>query len=85
LFGILNRAHLDAKKIARHLSDAANPLSCLAEFFNDYEAFTPQILMVQYIAAGHDQHPVNRTPLSQAVLNGLRWLVRPMILSQLIQ
>jgi hypothetical protein len=62
LFGILNRAHLDARKTARHLSDAANPLSYLAEIFNDYKAFTPQNLMVQYVAAGHEQHPVKRTP-----------------------
>jgi hypothetical protein len=40
--------------------DAANPSSCLAEIFNDYEA--PQNLMAQYVAAGHDQHPVKRTP-----------------------
>jgi hypothetical protein len=52
LFGILNRAQLDARKSAGHVSDAANPLSCLAKIYNDYDAFTPQNLMVQYVAGG---------------------------------
>ncbi len=42
------------RKSARHVSDAANPLSCLAEIYNDYDSFTPQNLMVQYVAGGHD-------------------------------
>jgi len=61
LFGILNRAQLDARKSAGHVSDAANPLSCLAQIYNDYDTFTPQNLMVQYVAGGRDR-PVKKTP-----------------------
>jgi hypothetical protein len=38
-FGVLNRAQLDARRTAGPLSDAANPVACLAEMFNDYSEF----------------------------------------------
>jgi hypothetical protein len=48
-YRVLNRAQLDARRTSGPASDAANPLSCLAELFNDYEHFQPQNLMVAYI------------------------------------
>jgi hypothetical protein len=64
LYGVLNRAELDARKTDGPLSDAANALSCLAEIFNDYETFCPQNLMVEYVTAGRNQRPVKRTPFA---------------------
>jgi hypothetical protein len=40
-YGVLNRVQLDACRTAGAASDAANPLSCLVEIFNDYAQFTP--------------------------------------------
>jgi hypothetical protein len=34
----------------------------LPEIYNDYNSFTPQNLMVQYVAGGYDQHPLKKTP-----------------------
>jgi hypothetical protein len=64
LYGVLNRAELDARKSNGPLSDAANALSCLAEIYNDYESFCPQNLMVQYVSTGRNQRPVKRTPFA---------------------
>jgi hypothetical protein len=48
-YGVLNRIKLDAWHSSGPASNAANPLSCLAELFNNYEEFQPQNLMVAYI------------------------------------
>ncbi len=58
LYGVFNRAELDALKTNWRLSDAANALSC------DYESFCPQNLMVEYVAVGQNRHPVKRTPFA---------------------
>lgn len=42
LYGLLSRAGMDAHKPAGVQSEAVNPLSGLAECFNDYESFQPQ-------------------------------------------
>jgi len=47
-YRVLNRAQLDARPTSGAASEAANPLSCLAEIFNDYEEFQPQNEMVAY-------------------------------------
>jgi hypothetical protein len=48
-YGVLNRIQLDSRCTAGPTSDAANPLSCLAEIYNDYEQFQPQNPMVAYV------------------------------------
>jgi hypothetical protein len=47
-YGVLNRAQLDACRTSGAASEAANPLSCLAEIFNDYEEFQLQNEMGAY-------------------------------------
>jgi hypothetical protein len=61
-YGVLNRAQLDARCSSGPASDAANPLSCLAELFNNYEEFQPQNLMVAYV---HD--PGTGTPKQKSL------------------
>ncbi len=51
LKGILNREQLDARRSTESQSEAANPLTALAEMFN-YNNFTPQNLMVRYTNSG---------------------------------
>jgi hypothetical protein len=46
-YAVLNRAQLDAHQIAGPHSDSANPLSCLAKMFNDYEEFKLQNEMIK--------------------------------------
>lgn len=48
LYGVLNRTQLDARRTTGPASDAANPLSCLAEIFNSYDEFKPQNEMIAY-------------------------------------
>jgi hypothetical protein len=62
LYGILSRAELDARKSTGPQAEAANPLSSLAERFNDYEMFQPQNVMVEYVSAGPNMPPVKRQP-----------------------
>jgi hypothetical protein len=50
LYRVLKRAELDARKLAGEHSEAANPLDCLAELFNDYKTFQPQNAMVKNIS-----------------------------------
>ena len=49
LHGIMKRAELDARRAPPAYAEGANPLSYLVEVFNDYEGFTPQNLMVEYM------------------------------------
>ena len=46
LYGILSRNQLDARKSPGEQSEAARPLSFLAELFNDYRELHPQNVMV---------------------------------------
>lgn len=62
LHGIMKRAELDARKSAPAYAEGANPLSHLAEIFNNYDEFTPQNLMVQYSSIGINAPPVKVTP-----------------------
>jgi hypothetical protein len=61
LYGILSRNELDARKSTGEQSEAARPLSCLAEIFNDYSLFTPQNVMVQYVSRGNER-PAKKQP-----------------------
>ena len=61
-YGTLNRAQLDARRSSGPLSDAANPLSCLASIFNDYKIFTPQNLMVSYVFDRASGLPKKKVP-----------------------
>jgi hypothetical protein len=61
-FGVLNRAQLDARRSAGAVSEAANPLGCLAAIFNDYDSFTPQNLMVAYTYDRQLKVPVKKVP-----------------------
>jgi hypothetical protein len=59
-YGVLNRAQFDACCTMGPASDAANPLSSVAEVFNDYNQFQPQNLMVAYdVTVGR---PVKKSP-----------------------
>jgi hypothetical protein len=69
-YGVLNRVQLDARRTAGAASDAANPLSCLAEIFNDYAQFTPQNEMVAYEADPVSGKPRKKTPWES---NGEEW------------
>ena len=62
LYGILSRSQLDARRTTGEQSDAANPLSCLAELFNDYHTFQPQNVMVQYVSSDRNGRPVKKQP-----------------------
>jgi hypothetical protein len=62
LHGIMKRADLDARKAPAAYAEGANPLSYLAEMFNDYEEFTPQNLMVEYSSPGIHLPPVKKNP-----------------------
>ena len=62
LYGVLSRAELDARKSAGVQSEAANPLSSLAERFNDYESFQPQNVMVQYVCHSPNSLPIKKQP-----------------------
>jgi hypothetical protein len=61
LYGILSRNELDARKSTGEQSEAARPLSCLAEIFNDYSSFTPQNVMIQYVSRGNER-PAKKQP-----------------------
>jgi hypothetical protein len=61
-YGVLNREQLDARRTSGPASDAANPLSCLAELFNDYAEFCPQNLMVAYVHDPAVGRPVKKSP-----------------------
>jgi hypothetical protein len=56
----MKRAELDACKAPPAYSEGANPLSCLAEVFNNYEGFTPQNLMIEYFSPGINLPPVKK-------------------------
>ena len=43
-------------------SESANPLCCLAEMFNNYDEFTPQNAMVEYVSPGINLPPVKVNP-----------------------
>jgi hypothetical protein len=58
----MKRDELDARKAPPAYSEGANPLSCLAEVFNDYEGFTPRNLMVKYFSPGINLPPVKKNP-----------------------
>jgi hypothetical protein len=58
---VLGRAELDARKASEEYSEDANLLEHLAEMFNDYDAFCPQNVMVQYVA-GPGGSPVKKSP-----------------------
>jgi hypothetical protein len=58
----MKRAELDARKAPPAYSEGANPVSHLAEVFNDYEGFTPQNLMVEYLSPGINLPPVKKNP-----------------------
>jgi hypothetical protein len=60
-YGVLNRTQLDVRRTSGPASDAANPLSCLAELFNDYDQFQPQNQMVAYV-----YDPATRTSKKKA-------------------
>jgi hypothetical protein len=62
LYGILNRAELDARKAGSVYSEAANPLNNLAEIFNNYDEFTPQNEMVEYESPGMNMRPIKKNP-----------------------
>jgi hypothetical protein len=62
LYGILTRNQLDARKSSGEQSEAARPLSYLAEMFNDYQGFNPQNVMVQYVSAGPNERPIKKQP-----------------------
>ncbi len=58
----MTRAKLDARKAQGACAEAANPLSHLAERFNDYDEFTPQNVMVEYFSPGVDEIPMKKNP-----------------------
>jgi hypothetical protein len=60
LYGILSRSQLDTHKSSGEQSEVANPLSYLAELFNDYLEFYPQNFMVQYVSAHQNQMHVKK-------------------------
>jgi hypothetical protein len=62
LHGIMKQADLDAHKAPPAYAKGANPLSYLAEMFNDYEEFMPQNLMVEYSSPGIHLLPVTKNP-----------------------
>ena len=62
LHGIMKRADLNAHKAPPAYAKGANPLSYLAEMFNDYEEFMPQNLMVEYSSPGIHLLPVTKNP-----------------------
>jgi hypothetical protein len=62
LYRVLNRRELDARKSGGDYGEAANPLSHLAELFNDYDSFQPQNNMVTYITVTPGTKPVKKFP-----------------------
>jgi len=60
IYGVLKRAELDARKSNGEVAEAANPLDCLAEIFNDYSTFMPQNAMVKYVSV--NGNPVKKQP-----------------------
>jgi hypothetical protein len=71
LHGILKRAELDARKSNGEHLEAANPLDCLAELFNNYRSFRPQNAMVQYVSTGTNSHLSRSSPILLVPLNGV--------------
>ena len=70
LYGILNRAELDARKAGSVYSEAANPLNNLAEIFNDYDELAPQNEMVEYESPGVNMRPIKKIHISLQQLSG---------------
>jgi hypothetical protein len=62
LYRVLNRSELDSRKSGGDYGEAANPLSHLAELFNDYDKFQPQNNMVTYITVTPGTKPVKKFP-----------------------
>jgi len=58
---VMSRAELDARKASAVYNEACNPLTYLAEIYNDYDDFRPQNLMVQYVPGPHGV-PIKKTP-----------------------
>jgi hypothetical protein len=58
----MKRAELDACNSSRPYDEQANPLSYLAEVFNNYDEFAPQNVMVEYVSQGVNLPPVKRQP-----------------------
>jgi hypothetical protein len=58
----MKRAELDARKAPPDYSEGTNPLSCLAEVFNDYKGFSLQNFMIEYCSPGINLPPVKKTP-----------------------
>jgi hypothetical protein len=56
----MSRSELDARKSGSSLAEAANPLDSLAAMFNNYEDFTPQHAMLEYIY--RDGYPARVVP-----------------------
>jgi len=59
---VMSRAELDSRKASTVYNEASNPLTYLAEIFNDYEDFCPQNVMVQYVPNGPNNYPVKKNP-----------------------
>ncbi len=82
LYGVLNRAELDARRTEGPLSDAANALSCLVEIFKNYESFARRtswlnmFLQVEISARSRELH------LLPALKNGQYLLMKCMTSSQ---
>jgi hypothetical protein len=62
LYGVLNRAQLDAHQRSRPLSGAANLLSCLVGIFNDYKIFKPNNLMAAHVYDHATGAPKQKVP-----------------------
>jgi hypothetical protein len=61
---------LDSRKSGGDYGEAVNPLSNLAELFNDYDKFQPQNNMVTYITVTPGTKPVKKFPWE---LSALEW------------
>jgi hypothetical protein len=70
LHRIMSRAELDSRKAAAVYNEASNPLTYLAEIYNDYEGFTPQNVMVQNISQGPNEWPIKKFPTKQVRQSG---------------
>ncbi len=70
LHGIMKRADLDTRKTPPAYAEGANPLSYLAEVFNNYDEFMPQNLMVEYSSAGIYLPPMKKNPYQPS---GTEW------------
>lgn len=58
----MKRADLNAHKAPPAYAKGANPLSYLAEMFNNYEEFTPQNIMVEYSSPRIHLPPLKKNP-----------------------